>query len=563
MRILIIGGGGREHALAVALARSPGAVLWSAPGNAGTAAIATNVALDGNAAVVAFALAHAIELVVIGPEKPLANGLADALAAAGVRVWGPSAEAARLESSKAFTKTLCDRAGVPTAAWARFDDAAAAYAYLAHQPLPIVVKADGLAAGKGVVVATTLAEAEAAATRLIADGPIVIEAFLQGEEASLFALVDGETVVPFGTARDYKRIGDGDSGPNTGGMGALSPAPALGPELLERALAQIVRPTAAAMVAAGTPFRGWLYAGLMLTADGPWLIEYNVRLGDPEAQALLPRLRSDLAAVLVAAADGQLADGVLDWDPSPAVGVVVAARGYPEAPAIGGHVGGLDAAAATGATVLHAGTAREGDALVASGGRVLTIVGRGETVAAARDRAYAGVAALDYADGVWRRDIAATASVLFVCLGNICRSPLAEGIFRSVAANAGLAVAIDSAGTGDWNLGRAPDPRAQAVAARHGIDIAGLRARLVTPADFARFDHIVAMDAANLANLEAMRPGETRARLSRLMDHAPGEGATDVPDPYYGGADGFDETWRLVMAGARGLAAQLRAEHGD
>jgi len=274
---------------------------------------------------------------------------------------------------------------------------------------------------------------------------------------------------------------------------------------------------------------------------------------------VLPRLRSDLLDVLLAAADGRLGEVSLEWDDAPAVGVVVAARGYPDAPATGGVIGGLDVAARTGALVLQAGTALDRDGhVIATGGRVLTVVGRGPTVAAARAQAYTGVDALDYADGFARRDIAAP-SVLFVCLGNICRSPLADGVFRYMAAEAGLAVRVDSAGTGDWNLGKAPDPRSQAVAARYGHDIADLRARLVRPDDFRRFDHIVAMDASNLANLTAMRPADARARLSRLMDHAPSEGVADVPDPYYDPAEGFETTYRLVRAGAAGLLAKLAA----
>ena len=563
MRVLVIGSGGREHALCWALARSTSVrQVLCAPGNAGTAAVAQSVELDpgDHAAVVAFARAAA-DLVVIGPEKPLADGLADALRAAGVRVVGPGAGAARLEASKAFTKQLCAANNIPTAAFARFDDVAAALVHVRAAPLPIVVKADGLASGKGVVVAATRVEAEAAVVRLGALGPLVIEEFLAGTEASLFALVDGETVVPFGTARDHKRVGEGDTGPNTGGMGAVSPAPGLSDAAIADTLERIVRPTARALVAAGTPFQGWLYAGLMLTADGPKLIEYNVRLGDPEAQALLPRLRSDLGMVLMAVAEGRLGEVGLEWDARIAVSVVVAARGYPDAARAGGIVAGLDAVAAAGSLVFHAGTARDADGcVVATGGRVLAATALGATVEAARHLVYGALGRLDYADGFWRGDIGLSErSVLFVCLGNICRSPLADGIFRRVAAEEGLAVRVDSAGTGDWHLGHAPDPRAQAVARANGDDIADLRARLVTPDDFMAFDEIVAMDASNLADLRAMRPAGSRARLSRLMDHAPGEGVADVPDPYAGDAAGFDETYRLVTAGARGLAASMKA----
>ena len=558
MRVLILGGGGREHALCLALHRSPSVSrLLCAPGNAGTAEVAQAVAIDpaDARAVVDCARTERVDLVVVGPEAPLAAGVADALVAAGVPVWGPSAAAARLETSKGFTKALCAAHGIPTAAFARFNTAAEALAHVRARPCPMVIKADGLMAGKGVVVATCPAEAEAAVARL---GPgLVIEDFLDGEEASLFALVDGEQVVPFGTARDHKRLGDGDSGPNTGGMGALSPAPALTPALIEQALETIVRPAARAMVAAGTPFRGFLYAGLMLTAGGPRLIEFNVRLGDPEAQALLPRLRSDAGAVLMAGATGRLGEVALDWDPDPAVAVVVAARGYPEAPVRGGVVAGLDAVAATGAQAVHAGTARDAAGrVVATGGRVLAVVGRGATVAAARARAYAGVAALDYPDGVWRRDIAAPA-VLFLCLGNICRSPMAEGLARLAAERRGMVAHFDSAGTGDWHVGHPPDPRAQAEAARHGCDIAGLRARQVRASDFHRFDLIVAMDAMNLADLEALRPPGSRARLVRLLDFAPAAGVADVPDPWSGGPEDFTHASALIRAGVDGLLDHL------
>ena len=408
----MIGGGGREHALAWRLAQSPGLDrLYAAPGNPGIARHAELVALDptDQPAVVAFAGAHAIGLVVIGPEAPLVDGLADALRAADVAVFGPSAAAARLEGSKGFTKDLCARAGIPTAGYRRVASREEAAVILDQVfGLPVVVKADGLAAGKGVTVATTRADADAALDAIFADGngEAVIEEFLAGEEASLFVLADGGAAVAFGSAQDHKRVGDGDTGPNTGGMGAVSPAPALTPELATRALAEIVAPTLDAMAAAGTPYAGVLFAGLMLTAQGPKLIEYNVRFGDPECEALMARFEGDLLGLLLAVAQGRLAA-----HPPPvladetAVTVVVAAAGYPSAPRTGGAIGGIAAAAATGAHVFHAGTRADGDRLVAAGGRVLAVTARGADVAAARAAAYGAVDAIDYPDGFHRRDI--------------------------------------------------------------------------------------------------------------------------------------------------------------
>ena len=411
MNILLIGSGGREHALAWKLAQSPMLdTLYAAPGNPGIARHATPVDLGvtDHAAILAFCAARAIDLVVIGPEAPLVDGLADSLRAGGIAAFGPSAAAARLEGSKGFTKDLCARAGILTAAYARVASRAEADAALARFGAPVVVKADGLAAGKGVTVAMTTAEAQAAVADLFADGDAeaVIEEYLTGEEVSLFVLTDGEALVPFGSAQDHKRVGDGDTGPNTGGMGAYSPAPVLTPELEARALAEIVAPTVRAMAAAGTPFSGVLYAGVMLTADGPRLIEYNARFGDPECQVLMPRFTGDLAATLLAAAQGRL--GELPppaFADEAALTVVIAAAGYPGAPRAGGRVGGVDAAEATGALVFQAGTSNGDSGLEASGGRVLAITATGATIAAARAAAYAGVAAIDYADGFHRSDI--------------------------------------------------------------------------------------------------------------------------------------------------------------
>ena len=420
MKVLVVGGGGREHALCWALAASPKlARLWCAPGNAGIAAVAECVAIaaDDVLGIVAFARENAVDLVVVGPEAPLTLGLADACAAAGLRCFGPSAAAARLEGSKSFCKSVADAAGVPTAAWRRFDDAAAARAYVRSIGAPIVVKADGLAAGKGVVVAATAAEAEAAIGDIMearvhgaAGAAVVIEECLVGEEVSFFALCDGEVALPLGAAQDHKRVGEGDTGLNTGGMGAYSPPPAFTVALQAEVMARIIRPTLAEMARRGTPFRGVLFAGLMLTADGPRLIEYNVRFGDPECQALLLRLESDLLAALLAACDGGLRDVALRWRDSHSLVVVMAARGYPGAHAKGAEIRGLDRAAAVpGVRVFHAGTARVDGAVVANGGRVLGVGATGATLLEARDAAYRAVEALDWPEGFCRRDIGARA----------------------------------------------------------------------------------------------------------------------------------------------------------
>ncbi len=408
MRVLIVGGGGREHALAWALAQSPLlTALFVAPGNAGTAQVAENVAvaamdLDG---LVRVATAHAIDLVVVGPEGPLVAGLADRMAAAGIRCFGPSAAAAQLEGSKAFTKQVADEAGIPTARWERFTDPAAAHAFIRRRGAPIVIKADGLAGGKGVVVATTLDEALAAADVALRDGPVVIEECLAGPEVSLFAICDGTDAVLLGTARDHKRVGDGDTGPNTGGMGAVSPVPGFDPAA---AMETFVTPALRIMAGRGTPFRGVLFAGLMLTADGPRLIEYNVRFGDPECQALLPRLASDLLPVLAAACDGRLAGVRLAWRPGASAAVVMAQRGYPgtldEMGDGAGPIAGLDRAG----LVFHGATRAEGTQVVADGGRVLTLVGLGPDAGAARRAAYDGVAAIHWPGGFCRRDIGGT-----------------------------------------------------------------------------------------------------------------------------------------------------------
>jgi phosphoribosylamine--glycine ligase len=412
MKVLLIGSGGREHALAWKLAQSPLLTkLWAAPGNPGIAAHAELVALDpaGHDAVLAFCRDESIDLVVIGPEQPLVDGLGDALRAAGILVFGPNRIPALLEGSKGFTKDLCAKHGIPTAGYVRVTDRAAAAAALPRFGLPVVLKADGLAAGKGVIIAETAEEAEHGLDLMFEGGfgsageSVVIEAFMTGEEVSFFALVDGETVLPFGSAQDHKRVGDGDTGPNTGGMGAYSPASIFTPALEQQALDEIVRPTAHALAAAGTPFSGILYAGLMLTPDGPKLVEYNVRFGDPECQVLMARLDSDLLALMHATASGELtAAPVPLFSDETALVVVVAARGYPGTPAKGGAISGLDN---TGATIFQAGTALADGRLVASGGRVLGVTATGPTVADAQRTAYAAVGAIDFPDGFCRHDI--------------------------------------------------------------------------------------------------------------------------------------------------------------
>jgi phosphoribosylamine--glycine ligase len=409
INILLLGSGGREDALAWGLKQSPSCgELIAAPGNPGIARWAECLAIDpaDPDKVVAAALGRNVGLVVVGPEAPLVAGVADACREAGIPVFGPSAAAAMLEGSKGFTKDLCAREGIPTARFVRLADTAAALAALNEFGLPVVIKADGLAAGKGVTVALTRTEAEQAVVAL-GGAPLVIEEFLEGEEASLFALVDGTQALFLASAQDHKRVGEGDTGPNTGGMGAYSPAPVLTPELQRQAMDEIVLPTARAMARAGTPFSGLLYAGLMLTADGPRLIEYNVRFGDPECEAIVPRLTGDLAALLLSVAEGRLGEVQPELSEQHSMTVVVAAAGYPGTPRKGGVIDGIEAAEAVpGVTVFHAGTARHGSgALLAAGGRVLAVTALGDTLAEARERAYRGVDAIAFADGFHRRDI--------------------------------------------------------------------------------------------------------------------------------------------------------------
>ena len=415
MNILLIGSGGREHALAWKMVSSPLLTkLWCAPGNAGIAQQAECIALDvaDHPAVISFCKQKKIDLVVVGPELPLAAGIVDDLAAGGIKAFGPSKAASQLESSKGFTKDLCKENDIPTGSYERFRDADLAKAYIRKQGAPIVVKADGLAAGKGVVVAMTLDEAEAAIDMMLGGGfgaagaEAVVEEFLEGEEASFFVLCDGEYGLPLATAQDHKRAYDGDRGPNTGGMGAYSPAPVMTDATIARTMKEIVNPTLRAMATKGMPFKGVLFAGLMITKQGPKLIEYNARFGDPETQVLMLRLMSDLIPALLAAVDGQLKNFDLRWFPEPALTVVMAAKGYPGDYAKGSRIEGLDQAATVeGVEIFHAGTKANGTDILSNGGRVLNITASGKTVSEAQRRAYEAIDRIKWPEGFCRRDI--------------------------------------------------------------------------------------------------------------------------------------------------------------
>src|SRR3954471_23980024 len=415
MNILLLGSGGREHALAWKLAASALVDrLICAPGNAGIAQEGECVPLDltHHAAVIALCKANKIDFVVVGPEAPLVAGIVDDLEAAGFRTFGPIKSAAQLEGSKGFTKDLCRANNIPTASYERFTSAEPAKAYARQQGMPIVIKADGLAAGKGVIIPQNLAEAVAAIDMMFAGGlgaagaEVVIEEFMVGEEASFFALCDGETAIPLASAQDHKRVGDGDTGPNTGGMGAYSPAPVMTPEMTARTMNEIVVPTLRAMKARGAPFKGVLFAGLMITRDGPKLIEYNVRFGDPETQVLMLRLTSDFLPALIASRDGQLKSFDLRWDPDAALTVVMAAYGYMGVYTRGSVIEGLDAAGQVeGVEVFHAGTKADGGKITANGGRVLNVSARGKTVSEAQARAYQAIDRINWPEGFCRRDI--------------------------------------------------------------------------------------------------------------------------------------------------------------
>lgn len=415
MRVLLIGSGGREHALAWKLSASPSLTkLYCAPGNPGIATIAelVDIGVDDHQALIAFAKDKKIDLVVVGPEAPLVAGLSDEMRAEGIRVFGPSKAAAQLEGSKGFTKDLCARFDIPTGAYGRFNNAPKAKAYIRQQGAPIVVKADGLAAGKGVIVAMTLDEALDAVDACFegafgsAGAEVVVEEFLNGEEASFFCICDGKTALPLGSAQDHKRVGDGDTGPNTGGMGAYAPAPVMTPEIVERTMRELIEPTMRGMAEIGAPFSGILFLGLMIGKDGPKLIEYNTRFGDPECQVLMMRLNSDLLALINAAVDGKLDEVSLDWKNQPALTVVMAAEGYPSNVKKGSVIRDLDKLEGIdGVKLFHAGTAEKDGSIVASGGRVLNITAIADTVAEAQARAYEAVKLIDWPEGFYRSDI--------------------------------------------------------------------------------------------------------------------------------------------------------------
>lgn len=415
MQVLLIGSGGREHALAWKIAQSKRLTrLFAAPGNPGIGECAEIVALDptDHAAIIEFCRSKQVDLVVVGPEAPLVAGLVDDLAEAGIAAFGPNAAAARLEGSKAFTKDLCAEAGIPTAQYSQFDNADEAKAYVRARGAPIVIKADGLAAGKGVTVASNLDDALTAIDACFsgafgaAGASVVVEDYLEGEEASFFALSDGDTVLPLLAAQDHKRVGDGDSGPNTGGMGAFSPTPSMTPALIEQTLDKIIHPTITTMASRGTPFKGVLFAGLMLTPTGPQLIEYNVRFGDPETQAMMMRLESDLLELLIATAEGRLHTVSPKWSDDCALTVVMASQGYPAAYRKGSEIKGLeDLEALENIKIFHAGTATSESRLVSAGGRVLNITARGRSIDEARKRAYETIGRIDWPEGFYRSDI--------------------------------------------------------------------------------------------------------------------------------------------------------------
>ena len=417
MNILVIGSGGREHTLAWKLAQSPKAdKIYALPGNPGMADVAMcveGIAITDNAAIVDFAQKHAIELVVVGPEVPLTNGLVDAVTAAGIKAFGPTQAAAQIEGSKSFSKNLMKKYGIPTAKYEVFTDAADAKAYVQQEGAPIVVKADGLAAGKGVIVAMTVEEALQAVTDIMEDkefgtagARVVIEEFMEGEEASLLCFTDGKTICPMISSQDHKRAYDGDKGPNTGGMGTYAPAPVMTDKMVQETYDKILLPTIQAMEKEGKPYKGCLYAGLMITTDGPKVVEFNARFGDPETQVVLPLLNSDLVDIMVACADGTLAEQQVEWAKEAAVCVVMAAGGYPKAYNKGDAITGLDDAKAAGCQVFHAGTAHKNGQIVTDGGRVLGVVAKAADVRAAVDKAYAGVEKIAFKDAFYRKDIA-------------------------------------------------------------------------------------------------------------------------------------------------------------